>query len=351
MIVVLIVFFALLLAVEVGNLLHLHRYDAGVASPPRPYVSVLIPARNEASNLKRLLPSLLRQKYAPFEILVYDDDSDDDTWAMLQSFNDDRLRVLRGHGPPAGWVGKVHALYQSAAEARGDVFLFLDADAWLKDPGALERIVDRYCALGPDRVLTGFTDLRGSGLLLVSLVPHVILTTLPTFLVEHVRSPALGSVNGQCWMIDAATYRRLSPHEAVREEVLEDVLIGRYLQKRRIHPVMADVRREVAVYMYGSFGEAWRGFRKNAYLLMGGSVWTFVPLFATYAFALSAAPFWWPELLPAVYLLKIISDRTAGMPIWVTLLGPLAHVAGTLLQLDSAVSHWTGRATWKGRHV
>lgn len=349
-VVVLLGFFTVLLVIQLGNIAYLRR---PTVPPPgaRPSVSVLIPARNEAGNLRRLLPSLLSQTYDGFEVIVYDDDSDDGTWDVLQSFDDERLRPLQGSGPPEGWAGKVHALYQASRQARGDVFVFLDADGELLDDGALARLVDRYLGLGPEKVLTGYTDLRGKGLLLVSLVPHTIITLLPWFLVEHFRAPALGSLNGQCWVIDAAAYRRLEPHDHVRNEVLEDVAIGRYVKGRGIDPVMVDVRRELAIYMYASFGGAWRGFRKNAYLLMGGHWWSFVPWWIVYAFAFACAPFIWPEVLAAVYCLKILSDRAAGMPLRITVLGPLAHVAGAALQLDSAISHWTGRARWKGRRV
>lgn len=347
---ILLGFLALLLLVQIGNIAYLRR-PAAAPTGPRPFVSVLIPARNEAANLRRLIPSLLDQAYDAFEVIVYDDASEDATWDVLQSFEDGRLRPVRGEGPPDGWVGKVHALFQAAKIARGDVYFFVDADAELLDKYALGRLIDRHRSLGEHGVLTGFTDLRGNGLLLVSLLPHTILTLLPWFLVDRVPSPLIGSLNGQCWIIEAGTYRRYAPHEHVRNEVLEDVAIGRYLKGEGVSSVMVDVRRELAIYMYGSFADAWRGFRKNAYLLIGGQVWTFLPWWAIYTFTFATAPFLWPDVLAAVYCLKILSDRAAGMPIWVTLLGPLAHVAGAVLQLDSAVSHWTGRAVWKGRRV
>lgn len=76
-----------------------------------PFVSVLVPARNEAANLSRLLPSLLGQDYPKLELIVYDDASEDATPVILRRYSSDpRLRVLRGEGVPPGWVGKVHAL-------------------------------------------------------------------------------------------------------------------------------------------------------------------------------------------------------------------------------------------------
>lgn len=185
---ILLGFLALLLLVQIGNIAYLRR-PAAAPTGPRPFVSVLIPARNEAANLRRLIPSLLDQAYDAFEVIVYDDASEDATWDVLQSFEDGRLRPVRGEGPPDGWVGKVHALFQAAKIARGDVYFFVDADAELLDKYALGRLIDRHRSLGEHGVLTGFTDLRGNGLLLVSLLPHTILTLLPWFLVDRVPSP------------------------------------------------------------------------------------------------------------------------------------------------------------------
>jgi len=49
---------------------------------PQSLVSVLIPARNEASNIGRCLRSLSKQDYPNMEILVLDDNSEDGTKRM-----------------------------------------------------------------------------------------------------------------------------------------------------------------------------------------------------------------------------------------------------------------------------
>ena len=59
------------LVVLVSNLLLLRRRTS-IPSTERPSVSVLIPARNEEANLRRLLPSLLQQRYRDFEIVIFD---------------------------------------------------------------------------------------------------------------------------------------------------------------------------------------------------------------------------------------------------------------------------------------
>lgn len=334
-----------------GNLRYLrqHTRRRPLAAPPA--LSVLIPARNEAENLQRLLPSLLAQDHPSFEVIVYDDASDDGTGAVLDAMGDARLTTLRGDEPPPGWIGKVHALYRATRRASGTHYLFLDADAALHDPGALRRLAERFAAL-PDRsVLTGFPCLCGRAPLLVSLVPNVLLVALPWPLVRHVRTPALSALNGQCWMIRAADYHRHEPHRTLPGAVLEDVEIGRYLKAEGLTPVLVDVQREVAVHMYAGFRAAWHGFRKNAYLILGGTPIRFVALFACYALAFVLAPLFSPWLLLSVYGLKAATDYRSGFAGWVAALAPLSYLLGSVLQLDSALSHWRGRVAWKGRRL
>ncbi len=328
-----------------------HRRRVPPAPGPPPALSVLVPARNEARNLRRLLPSLLQQDHPDFEVIDYDDGSEDATWRVLQSFDDARLRPLRGEGPPPGWVGKVHALHRAARIARGERYLFLDADAELTTPHALRRLAARFDALPEDSVLTGFTRLRGGAKLLVSLVPGIILTALPWPLVRRRRMPSLGALNGQCWMIGAADYRRLEPHAHVPGAVLEDVMIGRYLKRRGLTPVLCDVQCEVSVFMYDSFGDAWRGFRKNAYLILGGRPASFAVLFPLFLSAFVLGPLRSPRLLASLYGLKAVTDRISGFPWTVSLAAPLSYLLAAVLQLDSAFAHWTDRVRWKGRRV
>ena len=340
--------------------------EGGVAPPSAPAVTVLVPARNEEDNLRRLLPSLLAQRGVAFEAVVVDDASEDGTWAVLEAHADSRLVPVRGDGPPAGWLGKPHALDQAARHATGRVFVFLDADAELRDDGALGRLVGRWAANGgAGTALSGlplYLD-RGPAALLTSLVPFALLAALPTPLVPRTKSPGLSAVNGQVWVLGADDYRRLAPHERVKREVLEDVMIGRYLKRSGVRLHVEDLSRELAVEMYRSFGEAWAGFRKNSYLLAGGRPAPFAAFFALYALAwvvpsalalgaaAGLAPPWagWP--LATLVLVKLAVDRWGRFPLWVSALAPVTLALGAALQLDSAVAHARGRVAWKGRTV
>lgn len=314
-------------------------------------ISVLIPARNEAENLQRLLPSLLAQTHARLEIWVYDDRSTDATAEVVASFNDDRLHLVSGTPLPTGWLGKPHALYQLAQRATGDWYIFLDADTELHHPNAIARWARQFAARPEPSVATGLPRLRGGAAWLVSLVPNAMLTGLPWPLVKWIDAPSLGALNGQFWMLDAATYHTHEPHRHVRGKVLEDVEIGRYLKSNGVVPYLWDVRDELTVYMYPDTQAAWRGFRKNAYLLMGGHPLAFVPLCAFYTSTFVIAPWVVPWLWISVFGFKLATDRWNGIAWPISLLAPLSYAAGAVLQMDSAWHHWTYNVSWKGRSV
>lgn len=74
MLLLLAVVHATLFVILLSNLRYLNRLRD--ADPPAvwPSVTVFIPARNEESNLQRLLPTLLNQQYDEFDVVVYDED-------------------------------------------------------------------------------------------------------------------------------------------------------------------------------------------------------------------------------------------------------------------------------------
>ncbi len=334
----------------IGNLIYLRSRHTTENSRDLPSLSVMVPARNEVENIQRLLDTLEQQQYDNFEVIVYDDASTDGTGQLLESYTGPLdLIVLKGTGPPEGWLGKVHALHSASEHASKDLFLFLDADVELISTDALSVLAGRLVGSDQSAAITVLPRFRGGGLLLVSLIPHAILTGLPWPLVQRLRLRSLGALNGQAWLIHAYDYRRLRPHEHVKAEILEDVEIGRYLITSGITPTLVDATRLVAVHMYDSLADAWRGFRKNAYLLMGGRPIPFL-LFLT----LFAATNWLcilvsKYLLVSAIALKLVADRAGRIPVGTSVAAPASLVSASAIQLDSAVAHWRGRVKWKGR--
>lgn len=347
---------AVLLAILAANIVTLRRSRRDWIEPDAwPALSVLIPARNEEENLFRLLPTLAEQDYPGVEVIVYDDGSEDETGAVVEAMGDERFRLFRGEGPPTGWVGKVHALYRATQEATGEVYLFLDADAALLDAGALRRLVGRLLAAEGraegEAVVSGLPRLRGGGLLLTSLVPFALLTALPVALIPRTKAPSLASLNGQCWAIRSGAYHRHAPHVSHPAEVLEDVRIGRFLKACGLRVELHDLQGDLEVWMYRSLREAWAGFRKNVYLLQGGTPLRFLAVQAAYWSLFVLPPLVSPWFLVSLYALKAGSDAFSRFPWRVRLLAPVSLLLGGVLPFDSALGHWTGRVRWKGRTV
>lgn len=100
----------------------------------RPLATVVVAARNSAATLGACLDALQRQDYAPAELVVVDDGSEDETAAIARAAG---VRVVRS--PP---VGASAARNLGIDVALGDVIAFTDADC-VADRGWLTALVDR----------------------------------------------------------------------------------------------------------------------------------------------------------------------------------------------------------------
>lgn len=93
-------------------------------------VTVIICARNEEQNLRNFLPSVLEQKYPEFEVIVVNDCSDDESYAVLGDFikKYPNLRVSNITKDPKFTHNKKFAQFIGIKAARNELLLFIDAD-------------------------------------------------------------------------------------------------------------------------------------------------------------------------------------------------------------------------------
>ena len=102
-----------------------------------PLVSVVIPAYNRADTVGRAVDSALAQTLDDIEVLVVDDGSTDDTAAVVEGYDDPRVRLLSHDGNR----GRSAARNTGIEAAHGEFVAFLDSDdQWL--PAKLARQVD-----------------------------------------------------------------------------------------------------------------------------------------------------------------------------------------------------------------
>jgi glycosyltransferase involved in cell wall biosynthesis len=134
-----------------------------------PTVSVIIPAKNEASNLELVLPKLP----AHYEIVLVDAGSVDDTVAVTRRIRPDALIVQQTR------KGKGNALACGFLAAGGDIIVMFDADCSADPaeiPAFVQTLVDgadfakgsRFAAGGGSDDITGLRSLGNRGLNLVA---------------------------------------------------------------------------------------------------------------------------------------------------------------------------------------
>ena len=110
-------------------------------APPRPYLSLVIPAYNEAEVVPELLARVepaLRAIDKPFEVIIVDDGSTDATPRLLAEAMHERpwLRVIRMRRN----AGQSAAFEAGFAAARGEVIATIDADLQ-NDPEEIPRLL------------------------------------------------------------------------------------------------------------------------------------------------------------------------------------------------------------------
>jgi glycosyltransferase involved in cell wall biosynthesis len=110
---------------------------AGGERAEAPLVSVITPAYNAERFIAETIDSVLAQTYTSWELIVVDDRSTDGTAALIESYADQRIRLVDGGGTglPAA------ARNRGFAEARGDYVALLDHDDYWR-PTKLERQMD-----------------------------------------------------------------------------------------------------------------------------------------------------------------------------------------------------------------
>jgi len=122
------------------------------------HVSVIIPTYNRAEYLAQALQSVFNQTLSPFEVIVIDDGSTDNTADVVRAF-EPRVRYFRH----ARNKGVSAARNRGLGVAQGEIIAWLDADD-LWEPDFLATIVPLLAAdAGLDGVYTGLVYIDAAG--------------------------------------------------------------------------------------------------------------------------------------------------------------------------------------------
>ena len=329
-------------------------------------VDVLIPARNERDHIERTVRSALAQQgVSQLRVTVLDDDSDDDTASIIESITDERLHLIRGtDGPPSHWLGKPWACMRLGTGASGSVLVFVDADVVLA-PFAVRALVELM--RGHDLDMAAPYPAQRSHSPLARLVQPLVTWSwaalLPLRWAEGSSRPSLSAANGQVLAMDAAAYREVGGHEAVHDEVIEDVALMRAFKVHGFRCATVDGSSLAECTMYSTDRELVDGYAKSLWNAFGGAAGSVAVgslLGFTYLvppIAMAMAPTRGTRMVGAIgYMAGVASRalvaRRVGERVtpdaW---LQPASITAFLALNLISWSRHRRGANTWKGRPV
>ena len=333
-----------------------------------PPVSVLIPARDEESNIHNAASRVLSNSSRDLELIVVDDHSQDRTAELVErvTAQDSRVRLLRAPRLPDDWGGKPHSCFTGAANAGGDYLVFVDADVAL-EPDAIERIVafmDRtqsHLASGiPRQVTLSLTEK-----LVVPLIHFILLGFLPMMGMRWTRRPAFAAGCGQLFIARRTAYEETGGHQAIKASRHDGLELPRAFRKVGLKTELFDATDLASCRMYSNAIEVWIGFAKNAtegmasptailpwtLLLLGGQVLPPVLLLAAW---LTNAGSSTVALAATATAMAFVTRLVLAWKFEQSLLGALLHPVGIVIviavQWFALVRESLGRPlAWKGR--
>ena len=235
-------------------------------------ITAIVPARNEEIVIEGCVRSLARQAEIA-EIFVVDDHSADRTAEIVRALTPEirNLQLLESREIPAGWLGKNHAVWNGAKHASSRWLLFADADAELLDGATTRalRIAEEQSAtlvsFSPEQVTEAWYE--------KALIPFIYSRLAKYFSYDAVNDAKseVAAANGQFLMIRRDVYDAIGGHQAVAAEVLEDVGLAKRAKTAGYGIWFGSGMGAVRVRMYRSFQAMREGWKKNLYLLVGGT--------------------------------------------------------------------------------
>ncbi|MEO8377431.1 MAG: glycosyltransferase, partial [Candidatus Sumerlaeota bacterium] len=338
-----------------------------------PSVTVFVPARNEEIAIERSIRSILAQDHPNLHVVAVNDRSTDRTAQILRKFSDPRLTVIETPELPDGWMGKCHALYcgVNAAPVKSDYYLFTDADV-IYAPETVRRAASHIARAKSD-LLVLFPRIDCVGFWENAILP--ILSHLgfigmdPKKIVDPDRKDFIGI--GAFGLIRREMYERWGGHEAIRNEVIDDMAMGLKTKQERGRIVITRDFDAIHLRWYNSLGGIVRGFEKNMHQAVGhgipGAVASaiFFPLFHAMPLLIAigfliAKPTAWFVWAPAFLLyfetgMKLVGRMRIAFsfkPLIVAFAYPLGAFLAAVIMLRSAYfSEIKREIRWRDRSL
>ncbi len=330
-------------------------------------LSVIVPARNEADCLAGCLRSLTDQSEEGFllgehwELLVVDDQSTDQTRAIAESFSG--VAVLNPAPLAPGWTGKTNAAWTAAQKSQGKWLLFTDADT-VHQPESLMRAIyeaERYevglLSYSPKQIVAGFWQRA-----VMPLIFSELAMAYPVKKINDPQSP-LAVANGQFLLFPRTAYFEAGGHQAVADEVLEDVALADLVKQKKLGLRFRYAEEALSAHMYRTAGAMIEGWTKNLALLLPNvlavAFFQLLDLALIVGLPLLMLRYWWLTLARWLFLLLWLrtllrfyrhraKSNFSAADCWLSIMGlPLSIV---ILCRSWFCLRIKKQVTWKGRN-
>lgn len=363
------IFLMVAFIIALSNLFALKSLERYTVLDQTPSVTVLIPARNEEANIRLCVTSLLTQNYPSLQVVVLDDNSTDNTGAILLELKVSHinLEVIQGKPLPNGWTGKNWACHQLAQIATSELVLFVDADTTF-EPDAISHAVAALLKERADfvTVLPRQIVATWGEKLVVPIMNWSIFSIIPYAIAHRVRTQKLVMAVGQFMLFRLHTYHEIGGHEAIRGEFLDDLPLAKRIKKQGFRWRLFNGSKLITCRMYHNFREVSDGLARSLFTVFGKNtlayLWIWICLGITFLeplifiiLHLFGLPI---EILTlnASIVMLIISLILWGIvylrfryPFYLTFFFPLTIILSFYIAMRSLIITKTGRMTWKGR--
>lgn len=238
-----------------------------------PSVCVVVPAHNEVRALPNLIRSLKAQDWPAMRVVIALDRCTDGTNAAARSIigADGRFEIVEIDECPDGWAGKVHAIHAGVHRSEGardaELLIFTDADCRF-EIGAIRAAVALRQRRGLD-MLSLLSRLAVESMFERVIQPVASFELLRQYPLERVNRSPEDTVrrqrpfaNGQFILFRREAYERLGGHEAVRDELLEDIAFAKLAHAARMKAGCLLAGSLVRCRMYDSWKRFEAGWKR-----------------------------------------------------------------------------------------
>ncbi|MGR3764190.1 glycosyltransferase family 2 protein [Rossellomorea sp. NS-SX7] len=219
-----------------------------------PFLSIIIPARNEEGRITPLLQSLQEQRFKQFEILVVDDDSSDNTAAVAENYG---ATVLKNNGS-----GKSSACWLGAEHAKGSWLLFLDADTRFTSVDGIQNLLHFYQGNGARGIvaLQPFHTVERLYEYLSVVFNIIVVVGMNLFTIWGSRFKTAGSF-GPCILCNRDDYFLSGGHKGIEGAIMDDLALGQAFLDQNLPVRCLGGKGIISLQMYpeglGSLIEGW----------------------------------------------------------------------------------------------